>query len=235
MNRRRKLVFAVIAAATLLVSHDAIFLVQLGPGEELARALRSAGHDYWGAASVAIAIGAVLAAVGVAHRLRRLSHHAAHLHAPTVRSPGLGRRSLRTWVALFVVVAIGFVLQENAEHLVVHAHPIGFGALAGPEYPLALPIIAFLTGIAADRRRAHRRRRTLTAGGDRRRPGIASSTGSPSAATEPGRRASVIGPLAHGCLPRTPGGSPHLIQPPHSAEDHPCSIASDAQASLPSC
>ena len=149
MTRRRALVFAAIAAVTLLVSHDAIFLVQLGPGEELARVLRSAGHDYWGAASVAIAIGAVLAAVAVARRLRRLRDRAADLEALAILPGGLGRRSLRTWAALFVVVAIGFVLQENAEHLVVHAHPIGFGALVGPEYPLALPIIAFLTGVAA--------------------------------------------------------------------------------------
>jgi hypothetical protein len=149
MTSRRALVFAAMAAATLLVSHDAIFLVQLGPGEGLARALRSAGHDYWGAASIAIAMAAVLAAVAVVRRVRRLRARAADLDAPAVRSTGLGRRSLRTWATLFGLVAIGFVLQENAEHLVVHAHPIGFGALVGPEYPLALPIIAFLTGFAA--------------------------------------------------------------------------------------
>jgi hypothetical protein len=149
VTRRRALVSAAVAGVTLLVSHDAIFLVQLGPGEDLARVLRSAGHDYWGAASVAIAIGAVLAAVAVARRLRGLRDRATDLDAPAIRPGGLGRRSLRTWAGLFVFVAIGFVLQENAEHLVVHAHPIGFGALVGPEYPLALPIIAFLTGIAA--------------------------------------------------------------------------------------
>ena len=149
MTRRRGLAFAAIAAATLLVSHDVIFLVQLGPGEELARVLRSAGHDYWGMASVAIAAAALLVTFVVARRLRRLTHAASQLHASATRSTGLGRRSLRTWAWLFAVVAIGFVLQENAEHLVVHAHPIGFGALVGPEYPLALPIIAFLTGIAA--------------------------------------------------------------------------------------
>jgi hypothetical protein len=149
MTRRRGLAFAAIAAVTLLVSHDAIFLVQLGPGEELARTLRSAGHDYWALASVAIAVAAILVGFVVVRRIRRLTRDAARLRAPAMPSTGLGRRTLRTWAWLIVVVAIGFVLQENAEHLVVHAHPIGFGALVGPEYPLALPIIAFLTGIAA--------------------------------------------------------------------------------------
>jgi hypothetical protein len=47
------------------------------------------------------------------------------------------------------VVAIGFGLQENVEHLISHGHAPGLGALIGPELPLALPVIAFITGLAA--------------------------------------------------------------------------------------
>ncbi len=139
---------AVLAAATLVVSHDAVFLLQLGPGAEVARVLRRAGHDYWGLASAAIALLALFAAIGVAVHLRRLTSRARGT-GRRPRASGLLRRSARTWMALFGIVAIAFVLQENAEHVVSHAHPIGFGALLGPEYPLAMPVIAFFTALAA--------------------------------------------------------------------------------------
>lgn len=48
-----------------------------------------------------------------------------------------------------MLVAVAFALQENAEHLVGHGHGIGLGALIGPEYPLALPVLAAVTGLAA--------------------------------------------------------------------------------------
>jgi hypothetical protein len=41
------------------------------------------------------------------------------------------------------------MLQESIEHLVVHGHVIGLDALVGPEYPLALPVIAAITAVAA--------------------------------------------------------------------------------------
>ena len=53
------------------------------------------------------------------------------------------------WARLFAVVAFGFVLQENFEHLVVHGHSPGLGALVGPEYPLAVPVIGLISAIAA--------------------------------------------------------------------------------------
>jgi len=46
------------------------------------------------------------------------------------------------------MVAIGFAVQENVEHLVSHDHLLGLGALIGPEYPLALPVIATITLVA---------------------------------------------------------------------------------------
>jgi hypothetical protein len=148
VRRNRLLAFGVLAASTLVVSHDAVFLVQLGPGAELARVLRRAGHDYWGLVSAAIAVLALLAAIGVGLHMRRLASRARGTERRP-RASGLLRRSARTWLALFAVVAIGFVLQENAEHVVSHAHPIGLGALLGPEYPLAIPVIAVFTALAA--------------------------------------------------------------------------------------
>jgi hypothetical protein len=142
-----RLAFWAMAGVALFVSHDAIFLVQLGPGESLTRALREAGHDYWAPASLALAIIGLAAAAGVWVRLLALRRRAAALGA----APGTATRAglPATWLRLFAVVATGFVIQENVEHYISHMHATGLGALLGPEYPLALPVIALVTGIAA--------------------------------------------------------------------------------------
>ncbi|HEX5040787.1 MAG TPA: hypothetical protein VFW95_11700 [Candidatus Limnocylindria bacterium] len=143
----RSVAFWALAGVALLVSHDAVFAIQAGPGQRLTEALRAAGHDYWGVASAFIAaIGLVVGLVAVA-RLRRLQRHASDLRAAP-RVSGRTRQVLRTWGRLFVIVTAGFLVQENLEHLAMHGHLIGAGALAGPEYPLALPVIAAVTFVA---------------------------------------------------------------------------------------
>lgn len=143
----RRVAFWALAGVALLVSHDAIFLVQVGPGESLVRALRGAGHGYWLTASVALATIGLAAAAAAWLRLRGLRRRAAELGATPV--PGAKGRLLWTWLRLFVVVATGFGVQENLEHYLGHMHATGLGALLGPEYPLALPVIAFISGVAA--------------------------------------------------------------------------------------
>jgi hypothetical protein len=147
---RGPIAFWALAGIALLVSHDAIFFVQYGPGESLTRALREAGHAYWAAASLAVAvIGAVVAAL-VAFRLLQLQRRARRLATVRKSAPsGWPRRLLLTWGRLFAIVAIGFVIQESAEHFAMHGHAIGLGALIGPEYPLALPILGLVTLAAA--------------------------------------------------------------------------------------
>jgi len=141
------LAFWALAGVALFLSHDAIFLVQIGPGESLTRALREAGHDYWGAASLALAFIGLAIAIGAWIRLRELRRRATELGATHRR----GERShpLATWLRLFAVVSVGFLVQENVEHALTHAHAPGLGALLGSEYPLALPVIALITGLAA--------------------------------------------------------------------------------------
>lgn len=142
-----RLAFWAMAGVALFVSHDAIFLVQLGPGESLTRALRVAGHDYWAFASLALALIGLAAAVGVGVRLIGLRRAAGRLGVAPARA---GRaRVLPTWLRLFAIVALGFVIQENVEHYISHMHATGLGVLLGPEYPLALPVIALVTGLAA--------------------------------------------------------------------------------------
>ena len=143
------LTFLALAGVALLVSHDAIFLVQLGPGEGLVRVLRTAGHDYWGAATALLVATGLLVATATIVRLRSLRRHATALGTRAGRASGYGRRALRAWAVLLVVVAAGFFVQENVEHLLAHGHAIGLGALLSAEYPLALPVITVITGIAA--------------------------------------------------------------------------------------
>ncbi len=148
---RERVAFWALAGVALLISHDAVWLVQVGPGEDLATTLRGAGHGYWGLASLALAVIGLSAAVVIGVRLWLLRRRAAGLRANTTlmqRQPYLAR-ALRAWIRLLVVVAIGFVIQENIEHFLSHRHTPGLGALLGPEYPLTLPVIAGMTGLAA--------------------------------------------------------------------------------------
>jgi hypothetical protein len=147
-----RLAFWALAALALLVSHDAIWLVQLGPGEGLAAALRSGGHGYWGAASGVMAILGLLAGVGVVRHLSRLRRSAGELgsgRGVPVRASSYLARALGAWPRLLVLVLIGFALQENVEHALTHGHTPGLGALLGPEHPLAIPVIAIITLIGS--------------------------------------------------------------------------------------
>ena len=145
-------VFIALAGASLWVAHDAVFLVQLGPGEPLARALRSGGHGYWAAASAVMAVVAILVLVGAGAWLLTLRRRARAMGVSPEASAGTTGRlalTLRLWLGLFVLVALGFAVQENLEHLGAHGHVIGLAALHGPEYPLALPVLAAISAVAA--------------------------------------------------------------------------------------
>lgn len=149
MLRSPRVAFWALAGVTLLLTHDAVWLVQLGPGGELASALRRGAHDYWGAASAALAGIGVLIGIAASVRLRRLRHMArTKSGSRAVAIAPYASRLAAAWLRLALTVAIGFAIQENLEHLIVHGHAPGLGALAGPEYPLALPVIAAITFLA---------------------------------------------------------------------------------------
>ena len=146
----QRVAFWALAGVALLVSHDAIFLAQIGPGMLVTRALREAGHDYWGIASLALAAIGLAALMATLVRLRALRRSAHALGAkPTIGPRPYVARWLGAWARLLPLVAAGFMVQENIEHLIGHSHGPGLGALIGPEYPLALPVIALITGLAA--------------------------------------------------------------------------------------
>jgi hypothetical protein len=147
---RRPLAFWAIAGLALLLSHNAVYLVQVGPGAPFVAALRDAGHGYWGAASAALAVVGFVAIAIALVRLWILRRRALDIGARAIRAEGgFGGRWLAAWVRLLAVVAVGFLVQENVEHFIGHNHAPGLGALVGPEYPLALPILAVISAAGA--------------------------------------------------------------------------------------
>jgi hypothetical protein len=146
---RGRTAFWALAALALFVAHDAIYFVQVGPGEALATALRTAGHGYWGWASIGIVVVAFVVAVSVWLRIRHLQQRASALGATRASAGPFARRFIAAWLRLGAVVAIGFAIQENVEHVIAHGHAPGAGALLGHEAPLALPVIGLISAVAA--------------------------------------------------------------------------------------
>jgi hypothetical protein len=100
-------------------------------------------------ASLTLTAIAIIAYASTLLRLRSLRIRASTLGAEPISAPSFGGRFVSSWWRLAAVVAIGFALQENVEHLITHGHAIGTGALVGPEYPLALPVIGLIGALAA--------------------------------------------------------------------------------------
>ena len=159
---RRRIAFWIVAAVTLVVAHDLVFAVQLGPGRGLTEALRSGGHGYLPLGTTLIAAAGILLCAAWLLRLRGLAFRAAA--APGQVSPRANypiRRWLALFTRLFAVVALAFLVMENVEHFVSHGHLPLLGALLGPEYPLAIPVLvaasvvgALLAGLVREREAA---------------------------------------------------------------------------------
>ena len=146
---RGSVAFWALAGLALLFSHDAVFVVQLGPGERLTATLRTVGHEYWGGASLLLSGAGILAAAAAAARLAALRRRAANLGVSVQRGRSRAPGLLSIWARLAGVVVVGFAIQENVEHYVAHGHLLGPGALIGPEHPLALPVLAIVSFVAA--------------------------------------------------------------------------------------
>ena len=146
--------FALLALGGLLLGHEAVYAVYYGLGAGLAQAMSAGGHDtYWPMFSTLALSGLLLLLTRGVWRLSRLRTDASQ---PDAQGPALGPRStaqvrsyrqeLRAiWPALFAVVAVAYLVQENLEHLLGHGHLPGLAPLIGPEAPLALPVLAAVT------------------------------------------------------------------------------------------
>ncbi len=177
----------VLLPLVAVLGHAAMYAARFGSGRGFAAAMTRGNHDGWWTVVAAgvIAIAGLVLAVEVV-RMTRLSLLARRHGRGGSQAPAAAAERfvyLREWTALWAVLfpaaAAIFVLQEELEHRAMGAAGHGVSILFGPEHPLALPILALVSGAVAaiaalirwrvrllERRiafrvPAHRRRRSL--------------------------------------------------------------------------
>lgn len=189
---RRAALWRIVRLAALLplvavLGHAAIYGVRFGFGGGFAAAMTRGNHDgWWTLVAVAVILVAALVVAIEVGRVVRLSLRAGSGAGPRRRaSPtaaerfGYLREWTTLWALLFPAAAAIFVLQEDLEHRAMGAAGHGLSVLFGPEHPLALPILALVSGAIAAiaalirwRVRVLERRLALRAPAHRRRHGL---------------------------------------------------------------
>jgi len=135
---------AVTALASLVLAHNLIFIA--GYGSRFGAALAHTGHDHGWTVAALTSIGLAVSMLAIALRrlqqLRRTARGAGAMRLPT--EPGLrafASRWLAWWIALTLVTALLFVLQENLEQAHIRTALPGLAVLASDAYPNAIAII----------------------------------------------------------------------------------------------
>lgn len=139
---------AAMVLAALVLAHTLVFLAQYGA--TFSDRMSRTGHDHgWiVAALAALALGsALLGAATWRLRCLRRTAQAAGAHRLPGEPSGWAflRRWLAWWVALTVVTAFLFVIEENLELKGVGARLPGIGVLFSATYPATLAILAAVT------------------------------------------------------------------------------------------
>lgn len=142
--------FLSLTALGALIAHDAVFAAQYGLGGGFDAAMGDS-HRYWPAFVAVTLLVTLVVAVAAGRALLRLGRLVGGL---PVAAPARGGRTYlaelaRLWPRLFAVVVLAFLLQENVEHATAGEPMPGLWALSAPGYPLALPVIALVTGLLA--------------------------------------------------------------------------------------
>jgi len=151
----RRVRFWALALLALVVAHDAVYLAEYGARYHAE--LANTGHAYWLTfAPLALVVGGVPigAAVAGLFRLRTSIRHIGASAEPDPRrwDRPAGRPYLGELVGLlprlFLVVVVGFTLQENGESILAgHGIP-GLHVLAGSLTVPMLVTISFLIALA---------------------------------------------------------------------------------------
>jgi hypothetical protein len=123
-----------------------VLRIGYGPGADASIALRATSH---GLAWLLQALAALLASAGLAVVLMaRLQRLRGRLVSRAAAIPALSRPDRREllvlWERLFAVALIGFIVQENLEHGLVHGHLPGLSMLYGGQYVATIPVFALL-------------------------------------------------------------------------------------------
>lgn len=134
----------VTALASLGLAHNLIFIA--GYGSRFGAVMEHTGHDHgWTVAaltSIGLAVSLLLIALRRLYELRRAARMPGVETLPN--EPGLrafAGRWLTWWLALTLVTALLFVLQENLELASIGSSLPGLGILASAAYPHAIVII----------------------------------------------------------------------------------------------
>ena len=158
--RFRRLQFWAFALLGLVIGHDAVFIAEYGPSS--ARALAATGHGYW---YTFAALALLLAGIPIVAGLLGLARLRARIVLVRRRRPASRAERDRRDPApayldeflglaprLFAVIVIGFLVQENLEHVAAGHGLHGLAVLVWPHHPLALPVlfgVSILLGLAA--------------------------------------------------------------------------------------
>lgn len=198
---------AVTALASLVLAHNLIFIA--GYGSRFGAALAQSGHDHgWTLAaltSIGLAVSLLAVALWRLQQLRRAARGAGAMRLPT--EPGLrafANRWLGWWVALTLVTALLFVLQENVEHARIGTTLPGLEVLWSATYPSAIAIIlAVALGISLVAALLGWRSSVLIARIEAARPKTSGTAGPSLSPTEPidRRQGSILGRRLAGRAP----------------------------------
>jgi len=143
--------FIALSSLGVLVAHDAVFVAQYGLGAGYDAAMARTAHGYWPAF---ILLTLLVGAASAVTALRAITHLARLVRGlppdnPTVGRPAYWSEVRHLWPRLFAVVVVGFLVQENIEHVTSGNGLPGLWALSAPDYPLAIPAILVVTGLLA--------------------------------------------------------------------------------------
>lgn len=166
---RRWLSLAILAIATVAVSHDLVYVLAHGAGDGYGHAMDEAGHgSYWASFVLTATVLAGGLSGVTAWQLWRLTqrarfHEARRTSVPDAPIALLGRLALAWWRPLLAASTAWFLVQENLERVARGDPAPLLGALLG-EHWLAAPIMAIVSlAIAAVAALVAWRRGTLLA------------------------------------------------------------------------
>jgi hypothetical protein len=138
--------FGALVIVTLLVAHDAIYVLRYGTGSGYASGMAATGHGYWDAFTAwGLASGGALL-LGALATLSRLARSVGPTDAPTAVRTTWATEIAHLWPRLLIAVTVGFVLQEGVEHAVLFGHLPTIDEIAvalGPSSAGPLALVTF--------------------------------------------------------------------------------------------
>lgn len=114
--------FGALVLATLLVAHDAIYVMRFGTGAGYASGMAATGHGYWDAFTAWGLLSGGVLLVGALAILSRLSGSAGPTRQSGVARTTWAAELAHLWPRLLIAVTVAFVAQESVEHAVLFGH-----------------------------------------------------------------------------------------------------------------